>query len=203
MVFRVAVDQRVGDHLLKDAARGRISFELRIEVGMADLLAVDGDDAAASTTASSQGDGQYGTGKAGDEPLGFGHSTLRERQKKYRSRIRAISQRSCFRRGKKGTLVKSRPVLVRLSGDLDIAVREELRAQLNDAAERSTALDLDLSAVEYADSTALGLFIALHKRLKAQGGQVQLVAPSPQIRKLLGYAGLDQIFPILDTAPED
>lgn len=98
--------------------------------------------------------------------------------------------------------MKSRPVLVRLSGDLDIAVRDQLRAQLDDAAERSTVLYIDLSGVEYADSTALGLFIALHKRLKAKGGEVRLVAPKPQIRKLLGYAGLDQVFPILDTAPE-
>lgn len=98
--------------------------------------------------------------------------------------------------------MKSRPVLVPLSGDLDIAVRDQLRAQLDDAAERSADIFLDLSAVEYADSTALGLFIALHKRLKAKGGQVALVAPSPPIRKLLGYAGLDQVFPILETAPE-
>lgn len=101
-----------------------------------------------------------------------------------------------------GILVKRRRVLVRLSGDLDIAVRDELRAQLDDAAGRSTAVLLDLSAVEYVDSTALGLFIALRKQLLQKGGQVQLVAPSPQIRKLLGYAGLDQVFPILETAPE-
>jgi len=98
--------------------------------------------------------------------------------------------------------VKSRPVLVRLSGDLDIAVRDELRAQLDAAAEQSSDVFLDMSGVEYADSTALGLFIALRKRLMEKGGQVQLIAPRPQIRKLLGYAGLDQVFPILDTAPE-
>ena len=99
--------------------------------------------------------------------------------------------------------MQRRLVLVRLSGDLDIAVRDELRAQLEDAARRSTAIALDLSKVEYADSTALGLFIALRNRLREKGGQVQLVAPTPQMRKLLGYAGLDEVFPILETAPEN
>lgn len=87
---------------------------------------------------------------------------------------------------------------VELSGDVDIAVKEELRARLDAAAEQSNRVDIDLSKVEYADSTALGLIIGLRNRLRERGGNVRLVAPSERVRKLLNYAGLDQAFEIVD-----
>lgn len=89
-------------------------------------------------------------------------------------------------------------VTVELSGDVDIGVKEELQARLEEAAERSEQVDIDLSKVEYADSTALGLIIGLRNRLRERGGDVRLIAPSQRMRKLLNYAGLDQAFQILD-----
>ena len=91
-------------------------------------------------------------------------------------------------------------MIVHLSGDLDIAAKDELRSQLEAASEKSDKVELDLSQVHYADSTALGLFIALRNRLLEKGGAVRLVDPSPQMRKLLGYAGLDQAFEIVERA---
>jgi anti-sigma B factor antagonist len=88
-------------------------------------------------------------------------------------------------------------MLVRLSGDVDIAVKEELRAQLDAAAEQSDLVDIDLSEVNYADSTALGIIIALRNKLRERGGKVRLVAPSVRMRKLLEYAGLTQAFEII------
>lgn len=89
-------------------------------------------------------------------------------------------------------------VTVELSGEIDIAVKDELRARLDAAAEQSDAVDIDLSKVQYADSTALGLIIALRNRLRERGGTVRLVAPSERMRKLLGYAGLDRAFEIVE-----
>lgn len=89
-------------------------------------------------------------------------------------------------------------VTVELSGDVDIAVKDDLRARLEAAAEQSDSVDIDLSKVEYADSTALGLIIALRNRLSERGGTVRLVAPSERMRKLLNYAGLDQAFEIIE-----
>lgn len=86
---------------------------------------------------------------------------------------------------------------VQLSGDVDIAVKDELRAQLDAAAEQSDTVDIDLSKVDYADSTALGLIIALRNRLRERGGTVRLVSPSERVRKLLSYAGLEQAFEII------
>jgi anti-sigma B factor antagonist len=90
-------------------------------------------------------------------------------------------------------------VTVELAGDVDIAVKEELRERLNAAAEQSDTVNIDLSKVDYADSTALGLIIALRNRLRERGGTVRLVAPSQRMRKLLNYAGLEQAFEIIEA----
>jgi anti-sigma B factor antagonist len=87
---------------------------------------------------------------------------------------------------------------VELSGDIDIALKDDLRARLEAAAQQSNTVDIDLSKVDYADSTALGLIVALRNRLRERGGDVRLVSPSERVRKLLGYAGLDQAFTIVD-----
>lgn len=89
-------------------------------------------------------------------------------------------------------------VTVELSGDIDIAAKEELRARLDEAAAQSDSVDIDLSKVQYADSTALGLIIALRNKLRERGGEVRLIAPSERMRKLLNYAGLDRAFNIVD-----
>jgi anti-sigma B factor antagonist len=88
-------------------------------------------------------------------------------------------------------------MLVRLSGELDIAMQDELRAQLDAAAAASDTVEIELSDVTYADSTALGIFIALRNKLLERGGTLRLVSPSHRVRKLLDYAGLDRVFEIV------
>jgi anti-sigma B factor antagonist len=89
-------------------------------------------------------------------------------------------------------------MLVRLSGELDLAVEEELRARLETAAAASDTVEIELSDVTYADSTALGIFITLRNKLEARGGKLRLVSPSARVLKLLHYAGLDRVFEISD-----
>ena len=89
-------------------------------------------------------------------------------------------------------------MLVQLSGDLDIAVKDDLHAKLEEAAQESDVVTIDLARVDYIDSTALGVFVALRNRLRERGGSVKLRSPSRQIRKLLEYAGLDAAFEIAD-----
>ncbi len=91
-------------------------------------------------------------------------------------------------------------MLVQLTGDVDISVREELRLRLDAAATQSNEVDIDLAAVDYADSTALSIFISLRNKLRARGGRVRLLSPRPAVLKILRYAGLDQAFEIVGAA---
>lgn len=89
-------------------------------------------------------------------------------------------------------------VTVELCGEIDLASKEELGARLDAAAAQSDSVDIDLSKLQYADSTALGLIIGLRNRLRERGGDVRLISPSERMRKLLNYAGLDQAFQIVE-----
>jgi anti-sigma B factor antagonist len=58
---------------------------------------------------------------------------------------------------------------------------------------------LDLSKVNYIDSTRLGELISAHVSISRQGGRLVLAATPPRIAELLGLAGLDGIFERHDT----
>jgi len=90
-------------------------------------------------------------------------------------------------------------MVVCLSGELDFTAKDRLEADFEAAAAQPGDVELELSGVTYADSTALGLLVKLHNRLRHQGRTIRLLSPSPQMRKLLNYAGLDRAFEIVDV----
>lgn len=60
---------------------------------------------------------------------------------------------------------------------------------------------MDLSALEFLDSTGLGTLVAL---LKAVGptGELAIVGARPQVRKLFGLTRLDRVFRLYETADD-
>ncbi len=90
-------------------------------------------------------------------------------------------------------------MLIAFSGDLDLAEKERLRERLDAACLAGPEVAVDLSKVDYADSTALGLLVGTRNRLRERGGRLVLVAPSPQMKKLLEYAGLDASFEVVSN----
>jgi anti-sigma B factor antagonist len=94
-----------------------------------------------------------------------------------------------------------------LSGTLDIATSPTLRAALMEAADRDNhEIVVDLSQLEFLDSTGLGALIGAHKRAAEHHGEVRLVAQEGQILRLLRITGLLDVFsvyPNLDAALSD
>ncbi len=90
-----------------------------------------------------------------------------------------------------------------LHGSLDIATSPTVRAALLDAAERGQReLIIDLTRLEFLDSTGLGALIGAHKRAKECGGRVSLVVAEGQILRLLRITGLLGVFPVYSTLDE-
>lgn len=92
-------------------------------------------------------------------------------------------------------------VLVRLVGELDLYNAEEVRSALAGALESSPRrIVIDMSAVEFVDSTALGVLIEARSHL----GQDDLIlaAPGPETRRTLEVSGLDRHLRVLDTVDE-
>lgn len=92
--------------------------------------------------------------------------------------------------------------VLKLGGDLDMAIRAELRAALA-ALASSRIVVLDVAAVSYADSTALSELIRFRKALLAAGGtEVRFVGPGSSFERILQLTDLTRVFPVFSTLDE-
>ncbi|WP_003542572.1 anti-sigma F factor antagonist [Desulfotomaculum nigrificans] len=90
---------------------------------------------------------------------------------------------------------KENTLLVRLGGELDLGVADELRLALDKLLHEKKAkhLILNLSRVTFIDSSGLGVILGRYKRLVQQGGQIILVGAQPPVKRILELSGLLQI----------
>jgi anti-sigma B factor antagonist len=89
------------------------------------------------------------------------------------------------------------PHLVVLTGDLDVTSERQLLIRLRDQImEFGPELVLDLSQVEFVDSTGLGVLVSAFKSAREQGGHITLLDPSREIGRLLQITGLDRVFQV-------
>jgi len=84
--------------------------------------------------------------------------------------------------------------VVELTGELDLARKEELRAALS--LDGGDGILLDLSGVGYADSTALTELLRFRLRAKERDLPVALVITTPQLDRIVRYAGLYEVFDV-------
>jgi anti-sigma B factor antagonist len=95
---------------------------------------------------------------------------------------------------------EGRIALFALGGSLDVATSPSLRASLMEAADREKReIVVDLSHLEFLDSTGLGALIGAHRRAVERGGTVRLVAQEGQILRLLRITGLLEVFAVYPT----
>jgi anti-sigma B factor antagonist len=87
-----------------------------------------------------------------------------------------------------------------LLGSLDIATSPTVRAALSSASEQGDhKLIVDLTKVDFLDSTGLGALIGGQRRAKEFDGEVRLVAKEGQILRLLRITGLLKVFSVYPT----
>lgn len=61
---------------------------------------------------------------------------------------------------------------------------------------------IDISEVRYMNSSGIGVLITILTKLRNKEGEVVLLKPSEQVKKLLVITKLDNIFTIVDTKEE-
>jgi anti-sigma B factor antagonist len=77
---------------------------------------------------------------------------------------------------------------------LDAAAAPELRRQLTDAPHHDRKrLLLDISKVQFIDSTGLGVLVSILKQM-APGGRIAVVGARPAPMRLFQITGLDKLF---------
>lgn len=80
---------------------------------------------------------------------------------------------------------------------LDTTTKDGLTQQVKQIiSQQATLVLLDLSRVEFVDSSGLGAIVAALKSLRSGGGELALCQPSDQVKTLLEITGLDRIIKI-------
>jgi anti-sigma B factor antagonist len=101
-------------------------------------------------------------------------------------------------------------LVVTLSGELDAYDAPALRTAFSDAATAAggTTVVLDLAAVTFLDSTALGAVVGLLRRVRESGGRLRVVLPETEARRIFELTALDRSLDVwpsresaLDGAP--
>jgi anti-sigma B factor antagonist len=87
------------------------------------------------------------------------------------------------------------PVVV-VAGDLDMATAGDMSQQLAEVVGAGTDVVVDLSGLEFIDSTGLNALIAARRASEGRGGTLTLRRPARCVRRVLGITGLDQVFAI-------
>jgi anti-sigma B factor antagonist len=87
---------------------------------------------------------------------------------------------------------------VRLAGDLDMATVPTVSEVLESEYQRHPVrLTLDLAEVEFLDASALHLFVALHRRLPAEGCDLVIADPSDVVIRTMQLARLDRLLTVV------
>ena len=90
----------------------------------------------------------------------------------------------------------SKPPLLGLKGDVDVAVAEKLHEQLNRLVKTGyTQLTIDCHQVTYFDSTGLSELVWVVNHMPE--GKVKLVGCSARLIKLLDVTGLKSVFDLV------
>jgi len=86
------------------------------------------------------------------------------------------------------------------AGEIDIHTAPDLRARLGEL-EKSGArtIVVDLSGVDFLDSSALGTLVGVNKDLQADGGVLRLVCAKPSILRVFEITRLSEVIPVFDT----
>jgi len=81
-------------------------------------------------------------------------------------------------------------LLFKLRGTLDLATAPTLRAALGEAQEKNKDVVVDLTHVEFIDSTGLGALIGAHRRAAEQDGSLRVIVNEGPILRLFAITGL-------------
>ena len=89
-------------------------------------------------------------------------------------------------------------LLITVSGEIDhhsaVWVRNEIDSRISEL--RPRVARMDLSGIEFMDSSGLGLIMGRYSKMKSFGGELSLIDPNERLLKIFRLAGLEKIVKI-------
>jgi anti-sigma B factor antagonist len=85
-------------------------------------------------------------------------------------------------------------------GEIDLAVADHLEAAVHEAlAKGPGAVVVDLSAVQFIDSTGISALVRIHRHAVACEVGLAIIPPEPQVQRIFALCGLDAVLPFTST----
>ena len=90
-------------------------------------------------------------------------------------------------------------LIVSLDGEIDHHSAAEIREGLDKmiAVNRPKIMVLELSGIDFMDSSGLGLVLGRYRRLNEMGSQMVIKNPGARTKKILAMAGVDKLIKII------
>ncbi len=93
-------------------------------------------------------------------------------------------------------------VVVVLRGELDVAVAVSVVAELSVVAARERDIIVDLTGLEFIDSSGLAALVRVRKHARHAGGDLLLASPQQQVLRLLTLTRLIDVFSVYASVDE-
>lgn len=102
------------------------------------------------------------------------------------------------------TFLKRGVLIVRVKGELDMHVADEFRQVVDNALLESGVKHVlfNLEAVQFIDSSGLGVILGRYKKVTAIGGKVLVVHIQPQVAQIFELSGLLKIIKLHNSEAE-
>jgi anti-anti-sigma factor len=82
-----------------------------------------------------------------------------------------------------------------VGGFVDLSTKDAFIAEANHVLEEQGCLILDMSEVEFIDSTGIGALIGLARACEREGLPFAMSAVSPRVQRVLEFMGLGEMWP--------
>jgi len=94
--------------------------------------------------------------------------------------------------------VKEGVLYIKLVGEIDHHSAKNIREAVDELIIKNNPaeLNLDLSAIDFMDSSGLGLVLGRYKKQNDIGGRMKILNPSKRILRILQLAGVEKIIKI-------
>jgi anti-sigma B factor antagonist len=92
--------------------------------------------------------------------------------------------------------------IVTICGEIDLYTAPRLHSELAGllADGMPARVVVDMSGVEFCDSTGMNVLLSCLRRARERGGELEIAAPKPAVRKILQVTGLDSVFTLVENA---
>lgn len=96
--------------------------------------------------------------------------------------------------------------LIQIEGEIDLSTVPQFERELTANVEAGRNVLVDLTAVDFMDSTGIGVLVRASNRAREEGAEVSLACGPGSVRRVLEVSGLDKmitVYPDVQTAVQE